>query len=182
MGLGTAAVAASAGAWWWYRGTDEEVVKRGRYRGPGADLYPATLNAEFNDADRDISIETAVARYCNFYEFSGTKQVWRHVESFQPLPWQLEITGLVARPKTFDLDMLVRALPLEERIYRHRCVETWAMVVPWTGFPLAKLIQTVEPLPAARFVRFSSFHRPNEASRQAGLNEPWPYSEGLTFA
>ena len=182
VGLGTATVAAGVGGWWWYRGTDEDVIKRGTYRGPGGDLYPASLNPEFNDADRDVSSEAAVARYCNFYEFSTTKQVWRHVQSFQPAPWQLEVGGLVAKPKTLDLDSLLRAFPLEERIYRHRCVETWAMVVPWTGFPLAKLIQAVEPLPAARFVRFVTFHRPKEAGRQAGLNEPWPYTEGLTLA
>jgi sulfoxide reductase catalytic subunit YedY len=181
-GIGTAAIAAGAGAWWWWHGTDEEVVSRGSYLGPGVDLYPASRNPDFRHADRDLSSETAVARYCNFYEFSSTKLVWRYVEPFQPLPWQLEVTGLVAKPKTFDVDSLLRAFPLEERIYRHRCVEAWAMVVPWTGFPLAKLIRSVEPLAEARFVRFVSFHRPKEATRQTAKGEPWPYTEGLTLA
>src|SRR6266849_1311049 len=139
--VGTAALAAGGGFWWWYAGTDKEVVERGTYAGPGADLYPASLNPNFSNVDRDLSSEAAVARYCNFYEFSSTKQVWRYVGPFHPVPWQLEITGLVAKPKTYDQDSLVRTFPLEERIYRHRCVETWAMVIQWTGFPLAKLLQ-----------------------------------------
>jgi len=182
IGLGTAALGIGAGAWWWYRGTDREVLTRGQYDGPGSDLYPAALNPRFREVDREVSAETAVARYCNFYEFSSTKQVWRHVQPFHPVPWSLEVTGLVAKPKTFDVDVLVRTFPLEERIYRHRCVEAWAMVVPWTGFPLAKLIRAVEPLSDARFVRFVSFLRPQEAGRQAGKGEPWPYTEGLTLA
>jgi sulfoxide reductase catalytic subunit YedY len=181
-GLGTAALAVGAGAWWWYRGTDNEVLAQGQYNGPGSDLYPANLNHLFSEVDRDISLETDIARYCNFYEFSSTKQVWRYVEPFQPVPWSLEVTGLVAKPKTFDMDDLVRAFPLEERIYRHRCVETWAMVVPWTGFPLAKLIRAVEPLPEARHVRFVSFHEPQQAGRQKSRSEPWPYTEGLTLS
>ncbi|HEV2949890.1 MAG TPA: protein-methionine-sulfoxide reductase catalytic subunit MsrP [Gemmataceae bacterium] len=180
--IGLPALAAGAGFWWWYRGSDQEVVNRGAYPGPGTDLYPARRNADFKEVDREISPETPVARYCNFYEFSKTKQVWRYVEPFQPVPWQLEVTGLVAKPKTYDQDDLVRAFPLEERVYRHRCVEAWAMVVPWTGFALAKLIRAAGPLPEARFVRFVSFDRPQEANRQAGRLEPWPYTEGLTLA
>jgi sulfoxide reductase catalytic subunit YedY len=88
----------------------------------------------------------------------------------------------VAKPRTYDLDDLVRAFPLEERIYRHRCVEAWAMVVPWTGFPLASLLRKAEPLPEAKYVRFVSFYRPREASRQSGPSMPWPYNEGLTLA
>jgi sulfoxide reductase catalytic subunit YedY len=181
-GLGTVALTAGGGAWLWYRGTDKEVLTRGHYEGPGGDLYPATRNPTFAKADRDLSAESAVARYCNFYEFTSTKQVWRHVESFRPIPWSVEVTGLVAKPRTYDVDDLVRVFPLEERVYRHRCVETWAMVVPWTGFPLAKLIRAAEPLSDARFVRFLSFNRPQEAGRQTGHSEPWPYTEGLTLA
>jgi sulfoxide reductase catalytic subunit YedY len=104
------------------------------------------------------------------------------VKPFQPVPWTLEVGGLVGKPRTFDLEDLLRAFPLEERIYRHRCVEAWAMVVPWTGFPLAALLRQVEPLPSARFVRFVSFERPSEASHQKDRSQPWPYTEGLTLA
>jgi len=182
IGFGAAAVAAGAGVWMWYRGTDQEVLERGSYIGPGADRYPFSRNPDFASIDRDVSPEPAVARFCNFYEFSSTKQVWRYVEPFRPVPWSLEITGLVAKPKTYDVDDLVQAFSLEERVYRHRCVETWAMVVPWTGFPLASLLRKAEPLPEARFVRFVSFDRPEEASRQSKRGEPWPYTEGLTLA
>src|SRR5262249_38393621 len=89
---------------------------------------------------------------------------------------------LVAKPRTYDLDELVRAFPLEERVYRHRCVETWAMVVPWTGFPLAALLAKAEPLPEARYVRFVGFNRPEEARNQGGFRYPSPYTEGLTLA
>jgi sulfoxide reductase catalytic subunit YedY len=77
---------------------------------------------------------------------------------------------------------VVRAFPLEERLYRHRCVEAWAMAVPWTGFPLAALLKQAEPQPGARYVRFESFDRPAETSRQSGRSDPWPYTEGLTLA
>jgi sulfoxide reductase catalytic subunit YedY len=182
VGYGAVTLAAGGGAWLWYQGTDKEVIGRGKYIGPGADLYPFAVNPQFSDAERAVSPEPAIARYCNFYEFSSTKQVWRYVAPFQPIPWSVEVTGLVAKPKTYDIDDLVRTFPLEERIYRHRCVETWAMVVPWTGFALASLLCAAEPLPGARFVRFAGFDRPGEASRQTKRSEPWPYTEGLTLA
>jgi sulfoxide reductase catalytic subunit YedY len=181
VSYGAAVLGAGAGAWLWYHGTDKQVIGHGQYTGPRADLYPFATNPKFSDADRAVSPETAVARYCNFYEFSSTKQVWRYVEPFQPIPWQLEVAGLVAKRKTYDVDDLVGAFPLEERIYRHRCVEAWAMVVPWTGFPLADLLRAAEPLPAARFVRFAGFDRPEEAGRQTHRTQPWPYTEGLTL-
>ena len=86
----------------------------------------------------------------------------------------------MARPGTFDVDTLVRTFPLEERLYRHRCVEAWAMAVPWTGFPLRALLERVKPLSSARHVQFVSFFRPQEAfnqGRDSGL--PWPYFEAL---
>jgi sulfoxide reductase catalytic subunit YedY len=132
--------------------------------------------------DRPPTDEVETARYCNFYEFSFDKLVWRHVEGFQPVPWTLEVTGLVARPRSYDLDDLLRAFSLEERVYRHRCVETWAMVVPWTGFPLAELLKKAEPLPEATHVRFVSFDRPDEAPQMRQRRNPWPYNEGLTLA
>jgi sulfoxide reductase catalytic subunit YedY len=183
LGLGTAIFGAgAAGLWWWqFGGTDEQVLARGNVPAGPEGLYPAATNPTFPNVDRALTPEAAAARYCNFYEFSSGKQVWRYVEPFQPVPWKLEVTGLAARPTTFGVDDLLHAFPLQERIYRHRCVETWAMAVPWTGFPLASLLRKVEPLPAAKFVRFVSFHRPGEASRQKIASFPWPYTEGLTL-
>lgn len=87
----------------------------------------------------------------------------------------------MAKPRTFDLDDLSRLFSLQERRYRLRCVETWAMAIPWTGFPLAELLRTVEPLPDARFVRFVSFDRPAEASQQKSRRFPWPFCEALSL-
>jgi sulfoxide reductase catalytic subunit YedY len=178
-GLG---LAAGGGLWWWLRrGTDQQVLSAGQTPSPPG-LYPARRNLRFADADRPWTSESDAARYCNFYEFSSGKSVWRHVDGFKTEPWTLAVTGLVRRPCTFDIDTLSRTFPLEERIYRHRCVETWAMVVPWTGFPLASLLRHVEPLAEARFVRFVSFDRPDEASQMRDRSMPWPYTEGLTLA
>ena len=185
VGAGAAglAVAGGAAAWWWnYGGSPDEVLHSGAPGGPGADLYPAAGNPRFAAVDRPLTAEAVAARYCNFYEFSSTKQVWRFIEPFRPLPWTVEVSGLVAKPRTFDVDDLLRQFPLEERVCRHRCVETWAMAVPWSGFPFADLARLVEPLPAARFVRFVSFERPAQASRQRDRSFPWPYTEGLTLA
>jgi len=185
LGLGSLGVttAGALGTWWWWTsGTDEDVLASGRVVTPGLDLYPAKRHANFTELDRPLTTETAAARYCNFYEFSLTKQVWRWVEPFEPVPWTLDVTGLVAKPRRFDLDDLLHAFPLEERLYRHRCVEAWAMAVPWTGFPLSALLRQVEPLPGARFVRFVTFERPDQAARQKNASEPWPYTEGLTLS
>jgi sulfoxide reductase catalytic subunit YedY len=183
LGLGGAALGAGAGLWWWFdRGADPEVLAAGDWAMPGKEHYPAARNEHFATLDRPLTIETEASRYCNFYEFSSTKQVWRYVGPFQPAPWTLTVDGLVARPRTYDLDDLVRTFDLEERLYRHRCVEAWAMAVPWTGLPLAELLRKAEPLPAARFVRFVSFQKPAEAGRQAYTSYPWPYNEGLTLA
>jgi sulfoxide reductase catalytic subunit YedY len=182
LGLGGLGLGAGAGLWWWAdRGTDDEVVAAGRFEAPGADLYPAVENARFAEVDRPLTAEAEAARYCNFYEFSSGKQVWSKIGPFQPMPWTLEVAGLVAEPRTYDLDDLVRAFPLEQRVYRHRCVEAWAMAVPWTGFPLAALLRRAEPRDRAGFVRFVSFQRPDEARGQRDTSNPWPYTEGLTL-
>ncbi len=148
------------------------------------------LDAPANEKYRvhgDITKESVAARYNNFYEFSRYKDdVWEHARDFQPYPWQLEVGGLVNRPRTYDVDELVRRMPLEERIYRFRCVEAWSMVVPWIGFPLSALLKEVEPTSQAKYVKFTTFFDPEVAPRQQEGNwyssEPWPYTEGLTIA
>jgi sulfoxide reductase catalytic subunit YedY len=95
-------------------------------------------------------------------------------------PWTVEIGGLCERAGTHDVEALIRRFPLEERVYRFRCVEAWAMVVPWTGFPLRALVEWAAPRPEARYVRFETFHRPSEALGQVlTFWYPWPYVEGL---
>lgn len=147
-----------------------------------ADLYPAKRNEKYT-LDRPLTDEALAARYNNFYEFSFNKQrVSRLVEPFKTRPWQIEVAGLVKKPQTFDLDALVRKVPLEERLYRHRCVEAWSMAAPWTGFPVKALVDLVEPQASAKFLRLVTFNKPDEA---VGMNDdsyPWPYFEGLTLA
>ena len=146
---------------------------------PGLDLYPVQRNARYQ-VDRPFTDEKTASRYNNFYEFTLQKDVYRHVRDFKPYPWTVEVGGLCNQPKTWNLDDLVRRFPLEERVYRFRCVEAWSMVVPWTGFPLALLLQASEPRAAATHVRFVSFLRPDEAPGQKQFTwYQWPYYEGL---
>ncbi len=147
---------------------------------PSADLYPAQRNATYT-LDRPITDRVVAATHNNFYEFTTTKdEVWRLTSDFEARPWTLEVGGLVDRPGSFDVAELERSIGLEERLYRHRCVEAWSMAVPWTGFPLAALLARVQPLSAARYVRFVSFLRPEQAVGQRTQTwYPWPYYEAL---
>jgi sulfoxide reductase catalytic subunit YedY len=145
------------------------------------DLYPAKRNPAFK-LDRALTDEEVAATYNNFYEFTEQKNmVWKLVGKFRVNPWSIEIDGLCEKPGTYDFYELVRKIPLEERLYRHRCVEAWAMAVPWTGFPLSALMKHVGVKDDARFVRFISFLRPDQAPNQggAGTRYPWPYFEAL---
>jgi sulfoxide reductase catalytic subunit YedY len=143
--------------------------------------YPAKRNPEFT-LDRPVTEEWAATGYNNFYEFHPTDKeaVKNRVGAFITSPWKIEVTGLVNKPKTLDVDDLVKTMPLEERLYRFRCVEAWSMAVPWTGFPLSELIKQVEPKPEAKFIRFVTAKIP---SQMPGIKEaawyPWPYFEGL---
>lgn len=104
------------------------------------------------------------ATYNNFYEFTITKEeVWKQIGDFESRPWTTEVTGLVQNSKTYDIDELTRLVPLEERLYRHRCVEAWSMALPWTGFPMKALMDLVKPLSSARYVKMTSFPRPDQA-------------------
>ncbi len=164
-------------------GPAEDAVKIGAQENPpGADLYPARRDARFT-LDRPVTEEIFAASYNNFYEFSTSKGgVYTAAAGLTTHPWQVEIGGLVDRPRVFEIDDLVRTMPLEERLYRFRCVEAWAMAVPWTGFPMRALIERAQPLSAARYVRFTSFLKPYEAPNQIRASGPWPYAEGLTMA
>ncbi len=143
------------------------------------------LNAPRNHAytlDRPLTDQLEAASFTNFYEFSHSKEVWRSVERFLTRPWEIRITGLVKKPRTFSVDELLTLFPQEERHYRFRCVETWAMAVPWIGFPLSALVKQVEPLGSATHLAFTSFLKRDQAPEQNrhGI-EMWPYHEGLTI-
>ncbi len=144
-------------------------------------LLPAVeRNPEFT-LDRPLTPEWAATSYNNYYEFSTDKQaIKRLAQAFKPRPWTLEVKGHCAKPRTWSIEDLEKEMPIEERLYRHRCVEAWAMAVPWMGFPVAELLRRVEPTSKAQYVRFVSVNRPEEMPgiRYSG-NYPWPYYEGL---
>ena len=121
-----------------------------------------------------------IANYNNFYEFSTDKrEVAEVARGFVTRPWSVTVDGLVNKPKTFDIDDLIKMAPQEERIYRMRCVEGWSMVIPWVGFPLATLLKEVDPTSKAKYVAFQTLNDPN---RFPGLDSDvldWPYVEGL---
>jgi sulfoxide reductase catalytic subunit YedY len=121
-----------------------------------------------------------VTHYNNFYEFgTGKEQPAELAKNFRTSPWKVTVEGAVAKPATYDLAGIMKLAPLEERIYRHRCVEGWSIVVPWIGFPLSALIKQAEPTAKAKFVAFQSYYDPSQmpAGRWAGIS--FPYVEGL---
>ncbi|MBW8004373.1 MAG: protein-methionine-sulfoxide reductase catalytic subunit MsrP [candidate division NC10 bacterium] len=144
------------------------------------DLYPAKRNPEFT-LDRPLTKESVAATYNNFYEFGPVKTIYWLAQRLKTRPWQVRVEGLVRKPRVFDIDDLIRSMPLEERLYRFRCVEAWAMAVPWTGFPLSALIKVVEPKSEARFVKLTTFLDRTVAIGQLRFWLPWPYTEGLTM-
>jgi sulfoxide reductase catalytic subunit YedY len=120
------------------------------------------------------------ASYNNFYEFStGKEDIARLSRNFRTRPWTVSVEGHVKRPKTYDIDDLIKLFPLEERVYRFRCVEAWSMVLPWIGFPLADLIKMVEPLSKAEYVEFTTLYNPEMMPGQRSRILDWPYVEGL---
>ena len=120
-----------------------------------------------------------IAGYNNYYEFTTNKEgVARLAENFPTSPWQVEVSGLVNKPKTYSLEDLLK-FAQEERIYRLRCVEGWSMVIPWNGFRLSDLLKQVEPLSGAKYVKFTTILNPEEMPGQRNQSYPWPYTEGL---
>lgn len=164
-------------------GPAKDAAKIGAQEHPAApERYPARRNPRFI-LDRPLTEEAYAASYNNFYEFSTLKgSVYKKAARLRTYPWQVAVSGLVEKPKVFDIDELVRAMPLEERLYRFRCVEAWSMAVPWTGFPLRALIKMVRPLSSAKHLRFVTFLNPEDAPNQTPSYGPWPYTEGLTLA
>jgi sulfoxide reductase catalytic subunit YedY len=144
-------------------------------------LYPARHNDAFR-LDRAITPEEVNGRYNNFYEFGFSKTIYTAVGTLKTRPWMVTIDGLVENKKEVAIDDLIKSMPLEERLYRHRCVEAWSMAVPWTGFPLKALIDFAKPLSSAKYLRFETFLDPKMGPAQRQVLYPWPYVEGLTMA
>jgi len=178
---GGAAIAGSS--YLWYRGTDQQILDAGRGSvGPASYAFEQSDEPDFKNADRPITALESMARHVNFYEFSPYKiGTWRKAAALPIHPWEITVRGLVQKPMTFSVEDLERRLGLEQRVYRHRCVETWAMVVPWVGFPLRKLMDLVQPMSKAKYVRFRSFDVEALTKIAPPDGFPWPYTEGLTI-
>jgi sulfoxide reductase catalytic subunit YedY len=141
----------------------------------------APRNAKY-DPGREVTAERDATTYNNFYEFGTDKSISRAAQRLPVAPWTIEIDGLVATPKTIGFDDLMRQVQLEERVYRHRCVEGWAMTVPWTGFPLRDLVRLADPTSAAKYIVFTTLA---DLKTMPGLRISqfeWPYVEGITMA
>jgi sulfoxide reductase catalytic subunit YedY len=153
-------------------------------RGSEGAAAPPRLQGPF-DTDEPLTSEAAATSYNNFYEFGTDKgDPARNAGSLQTTPWTVRVDGLVRNPgQIWDLDALLRGLTLEDRIYRMRCVEAWSMVIPWYGFPMADLIDRLEPLPSAAYVRMETLVDPEQMPGQRpgffGGGIDWPYVEGL---
>src|SRR5215813_12697378 len=148
---------------------------------PTKDLYPAKRNEAFT-LDRPITDEKINTSYNNFYEFGTSKNVVKASQALKLRPWTVKIDGMVEKPQEIGIDDLIRKMPLEERLYRHRCVEAWSMAIPWSGFPLAKLVELAKPLSSAKYLRMETFLDKSMAPEQRKTYYPWPYIEGLTIA
>ena len=148
---------------------------------PTKDLYPASRNEKYT-LDRPVTDEKINTNYNNFYEFGSTKSVTKAAQALKLRPWTVKIDGMVEAPQEIGIDDLIRKMPLEERLYRHRCVEAWSMAIPWSGFPFAKLVELAKPLSSAKYVRMETFLDPSVAPAQKQSWYPWPYVEGLTIA
>jgi sulfoxide reductase catalytic subunit YedY len=148
---------------------------------PAGALYPAPRNSKYA-VDRPLTPAKFSSRHNVFDEFSLERdQVWKLAERFVTRPWRIHIGGLVEKPITIDAEDLIRRMPLEERLYRFRCVEAWAMTVPWTGFPFRKFIDFCRPMAKARYVRMVSFADPSAPGWYAG-RRVFPYYEALSLA
>jgi sulfoxide reductase catalytic subunit YedY len=148
---------------------------------PNAARYPAAQNERLS-VDLPVTDIKITSTYNNFYEFGSHKNVWKAAQKLSIRPWEVLIDGLVEKEIRIQADDLITRMPLEERITRHRCVEAWAMTIPWTGFPLAKLVEFAKPLGSAKYLMMTTFFDHKVAPGHRQTFYPWPYVEGLTMA
>jgi sulfoxide reductase catalytic subunit YedY len=149
---------------------------------PTADLYPAKRNEKYV-LDRELTPENIAGGYNNFFEFGDDKYIYDRARALRLRPWTVRFDGMVEKERDVGIDDLIRAMPLEERLYRLRCVEAWSMTIPWSGFAMAKLVEFAKPLSSAKYVRMETFNDPKMAvGQRASPFYPWPYVEGCTVA
>jgi sulfoxide reductase catalytic subunit YedY len=148
---------------------------------PSAHLYPVDRNPRYT-VERAITEERLATTYNNFYEFGTNKKISSAAQALEIRPWEITIDGLVEEPFTIGIDELLAKMSLEERVYRHRCVEAWSIIVPYSGFPMTALLDLARPLGSAKYVEMQTFHDSDIAPGQRQFWYPWPYVEGLTIA
>jgi methionine sulfoxide reductase catalytic subunit len=144
-----------------------------------APLARAAPNPKYA-AGRAVTDEKYSTTYNNYYEFDESKNLWREAQALKTSPWTIELAGMVKQPRKIAYEDLLKQVATEERIYRHRCVEAWAMTVPWSGFPMTELLRVAEPLGSARYLAFETA----QDKSMDGLNQPlypWPYVDGLAI-
>jgi len=154
----------------------------GKPAAPAKPLAPliAPENATYKGG-RALTVESEATSYNNYYEFGTSKNVVGAARALVSDPWSVEFAGMVAKPGKLGLEDILKQVSLETRVYRHRCVETWAMTVPWVGFPLAKLVELAQPTASAKYVVFTTLA---DKATMPGLGQrfyPWPYTEGVTM-
>ena len=158
-------------------------VAAGRLASPASVLAAQklqTIPGQLTTTGETLTPYGKVTTYNNFYEFGTDKsEPAKNAHTLQTRPWSIAVEGLVKQPRTFDIDSILRYRPIEERVYRFRCVEAWSMVVPWAGYPLAEFIKACDPLPSAKFVQFLSLRDPRQMPLLGESGFDSPYSEGL---
>jgi sulfoxide reductase catalytic subunit YedY len=170
MGLG--AVSAAFGGKAWAQGPSDA--------DPSKDKYPVKRTATYGEPT-PITDEKLATTYNNYYEFGGDKSISRDAQKLKLRPWTIKFSGMVEKPFEIGFDELLAKMPLEERVYRHRCVETWSMIVPWSGFPMKAMVEFAKPLGSAKYVVMKTLQRPSEMPGQKEILYPWPYTEGLAI-
>jgi len=173
-----AAPSAAEAQWLFRRGETPDPFMRNP---PSIPDLPAHARNERYEAGRALTPEREAVTYNNFYEFGSDKGIWNAALRMPTRPWTVKVDGMVEEPGEFDVDDLMRRIGLEERVYRLRCVEGWAMTVPWTGFQLSKLLDIVRPRGSAKYVRLETAQ---VQPHMVGLRQswyPWPHIEGCTI-
>ena len=139
----------------------------------------ATVKSNYS-VDEKVTSENDVTHYNNFYEFGSDKgDPAKNAQNFRTSPWTVSVEGDVKTPRKFSMDEILKLAPLEERIYRHRCVERWSIVVPWIGYSLSTILKFVEPLPKAKYVAFQTFYDAKQMPHSYNTGLDYPYVEGL---
>jgi sulfoxide reductase catalytic subunit YedY len=167
MGLGAASLALPA-------------IASAQDKDPSAALYPAKRNDKYG-IPTPMTAEKLATTYNNFYEFGTDKSIWRDAQKLEVRPWTIKVSGMVEKPFEIGIDDLLAKVQLEERVYRHRCVEAWSMIVPWSGFPMRSLVELCKPTSGAKFVVMKTLSKPAVMREQRDPLYPWPYTEGLAM-